>query len=104
IVNWRFVLCMLPFYFLGHALSSLNGFYEHYRGNPDLPIAWGVSSYDRFYNWLWLNNGYHAEHHFRPRMHWTQRNSFHREIADRQRAASVHVIRWPHHLGFMDRG
>jgi fatty acid desaturase len=103
ILNWRFVLCMLPFYYLGHSLSSLNGFYEHYRGNPDKPIAWGVSCYDRFYNWLWLNNGYHAEHHFRPRLHWTKMKEFHIQIADRQREARVRVIKWPHYLGFMDR-
>jgi len=104
VVNWRFVLCMVPFYFLGHALSSLNGFYEHYRGNPDLPIAWGVSTYGRFYNFLWLNNGYHAEHHFRPRLHWTRMKEFHREIAEHQQASNVRVIKWPHYLGFMDRG
>jgi fatty acid desaturase len=103
ILNWRFVLCMLPFYYLGHSLSSLNGFYEHYRGNPDLPIAWGVSNYGRLYNWLWLNNGYHAEHHFRPRLHWTQMKKFHRDIAQRQQAARVRVINWPHCLGFLDR-
>ncbi len=104
ILNWRFVVCMLPFYYLGHSISSLNGFYEHYRGNPDKPIAWGVSCYGRFYNWTWLNNGYHAEHHFRPRMHWTQMGRFHREIAERQREARVRVIKWPHYLGFLDRG
>jgi len=103
VANWRFVVCLAPFYFLGHALSSLNGFYEHYRGNPDLPIAWGVSTYGWFYNWLWLNNGYHAEHHFRPRMHWTQMKRFHLEIAARQQEAGVHVISWPHYLGFLDR-
>ncbi len=41
IINWRCMLFLVPFYYLGHCLSSLNGFYEHWRGNPDKPIAWG---------------------------------------------------------------
>src|SRR5579875_3705859 len=70
--DWRAFLCLVPFYYLGHSLSSLNGYYEHYKGNPDEPIAWGVSTYNRFYNWIWLYNGYHAEHHYRPKVHWTK--------------------------------
>ena len=103
IANWRFVASLLPFYYLGHSLSSLNGYYEHYRGNPDKPIAWGVSCYGKLYNWVWMNNGYHAEHHFRPRLHWTQMEKFRREIAPRQLEASVRVIKWPHHMGFFER-
>ncbi len=99
--NWKAFLIMVPFYYLGHCLSSLNGYFEHFGGNPDLPIAWGVSSYNRLYNWLWLNNGYHAEHHFRPRMHWTNMKTFHRQIAGEQQAAGVHVIRHCHALGFL---
>lgn len=103
IADWRFVLCMLPFYYFGHSLSSLNGFYEHFGANPDEPIAWGVSSYGRLYNFLWFNNGYHAEHHYRPKVHWTKMKELHREIAQQQRAAGVRVIAWSHGLGFLDR-
>ena len=39
-----------------------------YGGNPDKPIAWGVSSYNKLYNWNWFYSGYHAEHHFRPKV------------------------------------
>ncbi len=101
-LNWRFVLAMIPFYYLGHSLSSLNGFYEHYRGNPDVPIAWGVSSYNRFYNWLWFYNGYHAEHHYRPRQHWTRMRELHLQIAEEQQRAGVRVINTCHALGFLD--
>ena len=104
IYDWRFVLCMLPFYYLGHSLSSLNGFYEHFGADPNVPIAWGVSSYNRLYNLTWLNNGYHAEHHYRPAAHWTGMPALHAKIASQQRAAGVKVIRWPHALGFLDRG
>jgi fatty acid desaturase len=100
--DWRAVLCLVPFCWLGHSLSALNGYYEHYKANPDKPIAWGVSSYNWLYNVTWMNNGYHAEHHYRPKLHWTKMAEFHREIAAEQAAAGVHVIKWPHVFGFMD--
>lgn len=101
VCDWRAVLCLVPFYWLGHSLSAVNGYYEHYRANPDQPIAWGVSSYNRLYNWTWMNNGYHAEHHYRPKVHWTRMAALHREIAAEQRRVGVRVIAWPHVLGFM---
>lgn len=102
VLNWRFMLAFLPFYYFGHCLSYLNGYYLHLGGNPDVPIAWGVSSYHKLYNWLWFNNGYHAEHHYRPRMHWTLMRSFHQQIKAEQEAAGVRVIKPPHALGFLD--
>ncbi len=104
LLNWRFIVFLLPFWYLGHSLSSLNGYYEHFGGNPDKPIAWGVSTYEQIYNLTWLNNGYHAEHHFRPKLHWTKMKAFHKEIEQRQREEGVRVIRPPHALGFLDAG
>ena len=96
------MLFWIPFYYLGNSLSSLNGFYEHYQGNPNLPIAWGVSSYNWVYNITWFNNGYHAEHHYRPKHHWSRMKALRAQIADQQQAAGVKVIKWPHALGFLD--
>jgi fatty acid desaturase len=62
-----------------------------------------VSSYDKLYNWTWFYNGYHAEHHFRPKVHWTRMGAFHDQIFEQQRAAGVRVITTPHALGFLDR-
>jgi fatty acid desaturase len=104
IANWKFFLFMLPFYYLGNCLSSLNGFYRHYGGNPDVPMAWGVSSYNWLYNLIWFNNGYHAEHHYRPRMHWTKMKEFHQLIADDQVRAGVCQNKFPHPFGFLDFG
>ena len=101
-LNWHFMLFFLPFYYLGHCLSYLNGYYLHFGGNPDKPIAWGVSSYGKIYNLLWFNNGFHAEHHFRPKMHWTKMEAFHQKIAEEQRREGVRVIKPPHALGFLD--
>ena len=102
ILNWRYICFLLPFWYFGHCLSYLNGYYRHYGGNPDEPIAWGVSTYGKLYNWSWFYNGYHAEHHFRPKVHWTRVQSLRDQIREQQRAAGVRVINVPHALGFLD--
>ena len=101
--NWRYIIFFfLPFFYLGHCFSYLNGYFRHYGGNPDKPIAWGVSSYGKIYNWLFFYNGYHAEHHFRPKVHWTKMETFHQQIAEMQKAEGVRVISRAHMLGFLD--
>jgi fatty acid desaturase len=102
VLDWKFWIFFLPFYYLGHCCTYLNGFFLHYGGNPDKPIAWGVSSYDKWYNLLWFNNGYHAEHHYRPKLHWTKMDQFHHDILEQQRKEGVRVITPPHALGFLD--
>ncbi len=92
VYDWRAVLFFAPFYYFGNCLSSLNGYYEHLNGDPDTPIAWGVSSHNRLYNRLWFGNGYHADHHYRPRTHWAKLRSFHEQIKKEQFEALVHVI------------
>jgi fatty acid desaturase len=101
VYNWKALLFLVPFYYLGNCLSSLNGYYEHFHGNPDVPLAWGVSSYNNLYNFLWFGNGYHAEHHYRPRMHWTNMRRFHEQIKEEQARAGVHSISTCHALGFL---
>ena len=102
ILNWKFLCFFLPFWYFGHCLSYLNGYFEHFGGNPDVPIAWGVSSYNRLYNWVWFNNGFHAEHHYRPRAHWTRMKVLHDQIEEDQRENGVRVIKPPHAFGFLD--
>jgi fatty acid desaturase len=102
-VDWRAVLFLAPFYYLGECLSQLNGYYEHFNGDPDTPIAWGVSSYAPLYNITWFNNGHHAEHHFRPSVHWTRLPALRRAIAQNPQSHSVHVIGPPHAFGFLAR-
>ena len=102
ILNWHYILFFLPFFYLGHCFSYLNGYFRHYGADPDKPVAWGVSSYGKLYNWLFFYNGYHAEHHFRPKVHWTKMESFHQQIADLQKEEGVRVINHAHMLGFLD--
>ncbi len=103
VLRWDFVLVLAPFYYLGQSLSFLIAYYEHLGAEPDRPIAAGVSTYEPIYNWLFLNNGYHAEHHYRPQQHWTQMARLRAEIGDAQAAAGVRIMSWPHVLGFLDR-
>ncbi|MDQ6656342.1 MAG: fatty acid desaturase [Verrucomicrobiota bacterium] len=103
LLNWRYVIFFfLPFFYLGHCFSYLNGYFRHYGADPDKPIAWGVSSYGKIYNWLFFYNGYHAEHHFRPKVHWTKMEKFHAQIATLQKQEGVRVINHAHMLGFLD--
>ncbi len=102
ILNWRFIVYFLPFWYFGHCLSYLNGYYLHYGGKPNVPLAWGVSSYHKLYNWLWFNNGYHSEHHYRPRVHWTQMKDLQAQLESEQQAAGTRIIQPPHALGFLD--
>jgi len=104
VLDWRFVLVMAPFYYLGHCLSFLIAWYEHAGADPDRPIATGVSTYEPLYNWAFLNNGYHAEHHYQPKVHWTKMRGLRDEIREAQAAAGVRTLRVAHFLGFLDRG
>jgi len=102
-ISWKLGLYFVFFYYLGHSLTAMNGYYEHLGSNPDKPITWGVSCYNKLYNFTWFNNGYHAEHHYRPKHHWTKMKELHESIKQQQLEAGVKVIRWPHQFGFMEK-
>jgi fatty acid desaturase len=102
VLNWRYICFLVPFWSFGHCLSYLNGYYRHYGGNPDKPLAWGVTSYEKLYNWIWFFNGYHAEHHFHPKVHWTSMQDPRDQIVEQQCAAGVRGIKPAHVLAFLD--
>jgi len=58
-----FWLTYVPGYLAGLGLCALQGHWEHAEGRP-------VSHYGRVYNFLCFNDGYHAEHHRAPALHW----------------------------------
>jgi fatty acid desaturase len=101
VLRWEFVLVLAPFYYLGQSLSFLIAYYEHLGADPDDPRATGVSTYEPVYNLLFLNNGYHAEHHYRPKQHWTQMAALCREMA-LEPGPGAPQIRIAHFLGFLD--
>lgn len=60
-----FVFVYLPGYLAGLGLCAMQGHWEHAAGPP-------ISHYGRIYNVLCFNDGYHAEHHAAPAIHWSQ--------------------------------
>ena len=59
-----FLLVYVPGYLIGLGLCALQGHWEHSAGRP-------TSHYGRIYNFLCFNDGYHAEHHASPAIHWS---------------------------------
>ncbi len=93
---WYFVCFYLPSYYLGWMLSYAQGYTEHYYTEPANPRANSVNSYNRLYNLLWFNNGYHQEHHWDPKRHWTRMPELHKEIEDELVRNGTRVIKGPH--------
>ena len=59
-----FLGAYLPGYCAGLLLCGLHGHYEHAGGT--------ISHRGALYNLLFLNDGYHMEHHAHPGEHWTR--------------------------------
>jgi hypothetical protein len=81
-----FLTAYVPGYALGLALCWVHGHYEHVRGT--------VSHHGWVYNWLFLNDGYHVEHHAHPGEHWT-RLPLHVD-------PTIPASRWPAVLRWLD--
>jgi fatty acid desaturase len=102
-VNWRyFSFFYLPSFFLGWVLSYAEGYLEHYGGQPGNPFANSVSSYQWLYNLLWFNNGYHQEHHWDPKMHWTCMKHLSEQIRPFMEANQTRILRGPHMTGLIE--
>lgn len=101
--DWRyFVFFYLPSFFFGWVLSYAEGYLEHYGGQPGNPYANSVSSYHRLYNLLWFNNGYHQEHHWDPKRHWTGMKQLRQELRPRLEANGTRVLKGPHLTGLIE--
>lgn len=99
-IRWDLVLTLAPFYYLGQSFSFLIAYYEHFGARPDMRMEMGVSTYGRLYNLAFLNNGYHAEHHFQPKQHWRRMELVREEM---QEARSQHrTLSRAHFLGFLE--
>lgn len=64
------VVWWVLFSFLGLMASAAENYCEHVNATPGDRARDSVSCYNPYYNFLWFNNGYHQEHHFRPGVHW----------------------------------
>jgi hypothetical protein len=83
---WFFWSVYLPGYLGGLGLCAVHGYFEHRRGT--------TSHYGAIYNWFFLNDGYHVEHHAHPKEHWTR--------LPRRKVAEADTSRWPAVLRWLD--
>jgi fatty acid desaturase len=103
VANWRyFVFFYLPSYYLGWVISYAEGYLEHYGCQPGNPFANSVSSYNRLYNLLWFNNGYHQEHHWDPKVHWTRMRELSEELRPEMEANGTRTLQGPHLTAFLE--
>jgi fatty acid desaturase len=73
LVSWKGLLFfVLPTWYLGHSASYWQNYLEHHGALPGNRMTDSVSCYNPIYNFIWFNNGYHQEHHYRPQVHWTR--------------------------------
>jgi Fatty acid desaturase len=84
-----FLLVYLPGYLAGLGLCAMQGHWEHAVGRP-------ISHYGRIYNFLCFNDGYHAEHHAAPAIHWTN--------LPRLSKAGAATSPWPPLMRWVDDG
>lgn len=72
-INYKFFLMFyLPVWYLGQVAALMENYFEHYGAGVNDRKRDSVSCYNKLYNFLWFNNGYHQEHHFSPTTHWTE--------------------------------
>ncbi|MBA2404175.1 MAG: fatty acid desaturase [Bdellovibrionales bacterium] len=72
-INWKlFVGYVLTSYLAGQIFALWENYCEHHHANYNDRKRDSVSCYNKVYNFLWFNNGYHQEHHFSPTIHWTE--------------------------------
>ena len=81
-----FATVYVPGYLAGLLLCALHGFFEHQHGT--------TSHYGRVYNFLCFNDGYHAEHHARPGVHWSRLPAY--------RDGAARASRWPAPVRWLD--
>jgi fatty acid desaturase len=73
VTNWRgFLFFYVPVWYLGQVAAMAENYVEHHGAIPGDRRTDSVSAYGRVYNWIWFNNGYHQEHHWKPQVHWTE--------------------------------
>ncbi|HEV2691192.1 MAG TPA: fatty acid desaturase [Bryobacteraceae bacterium] len=88
---WRqprfFLLTYLSGYLVGLALCAMQGYWEHRGGGA-------ISHYGWIYNFLCFNDGYHAEHHANPAIHWS--------LLPHRFETGADSSRWPPVLRWLD--
>lgn len=103
-ISWQWTLfCYLPAFFAALTLVNVQNYYRHFGANPDVRAADSVSHYNRVYNFLSFNDGFHQEHHLSPSTHWSRMPEVSARQQDRLDAQPRIVSPVPAMLGFLHR-
>jgi fatty acid desaturase len=105
--NLEVALCLVPFalsflmggiqllvaytavWFSGQAMALAENYFEHYGAIPGSRKTDSVSCYNPIYNFMWFNNGYHQEHHYKPTVHWTKIKSVREQLPAQQNVRRI---------------
>ena len=103
-LSWQWtVFCYVPAFFIALSLVNVQNYFRHYGANPEDRATDSVSHYNRVYNFLTFNDGYHQEHHLSPGTHWSQMPEVKERQRDRLEAQPRIVSPVPAIVGFLDR-
>src|SRR5207245_404182 len=97
-----FLYFFLLFYYLDCVLIYAHTYVLHYGSQPGNYFANSVSSYHRLYNRVFFNNGFHQEHHWDPKAHWTRMRHIREEILPQMIANRTRILRGPHITAFLE--
>lgn len=94
-INPPGLLCFyLPVWFLGNVAALAENYLEHHGATPGNRRTDSVSCYNPLYNFVWFNNGYHQEHHYRPQVHWTRVAEIRRLLPPESQRRVVRGAHW----------
>lgn len=89
-ISWKIAaFYILPSVLGGQFFAFWENYCEHHYANPYDRKRDSVSCYNRFYNLIWFNNGYHQEHHFSPQVHWTEITKVRAQLPDDRIIVSI---------------
>lgn len=92
-LSWlKFTVFYVTTWYFGQVFALLENYAEHHGAKLHDRQRDSVSCYNSIYNFLWFNNGYHQEHHYRPLVHWTKIKSVTPELPnDRKTTRYLHL-------------
>jgi len=84
-----FFIFYLPSWYLGQVFALMENYAEHHGAQLHDRQRDSVSCYNKVYNFLWFNNGYHQEHHYRPMIHWTEMEKVRVELPEDRKIVRI---------------
>jgi fatty acid desaturase len=84
VVNPRaFFLGIFPAWMVGSGFITLTNLIQHEECDADSELEHSRNYLGKAGNWIFFNAGYHAVHHMRPALHWSELPRLHAEYDSR---------------------